>query len=73
MVGIQPEDKLDPVVPSLRYAAHQDLLINRHGQPNADSSIECEVNVGSDWRDHYEDWVRSMTGGDVTAQGRVGR
>jgi hypothetical protein len=31
--------------------------------------LECEIHVGSDWRNQYGDWVRSLTGGEVTAQG----
>jgi hypothetical protein len=53
--------------------ATKHLLLNRFGGPNtatADGTqIECEVNVNSDGRDQYENWVRTMLGLQVTAQG----
>jgi hypothetical protein len=47
-------------------AAHQELLVNRNGVTNPegvfggvpDRYLECEINVGSDWRDEYEAWAR---------------
>jgi hypothetical protein len=50
------------------------LLTNRHGRDNQpqggqDPVIECEVNVGSDWRSQYEFFVNSLVGHEVTAQG----
>jgi HYDIN/CFA65/VesB-like, Ig-like domain len=50
------------------------LLENRHNQPNKAKDgqppvIECEVNVGSDWRSQYEFFVNSLVDREVTAQG----
>jgi hypothetical protein len=50
------------------------LLTNRHGSDNQpqdgqDPVIECEVNIGSDWRSQYEFFVNSLVGHQVTAQG----
>jgi hypothetical protein len=47
----------------------QDLLQNRHSQNNGNGLIECEINVGSDWRSQYEFFVNSLVGREVTAQG----
>jgi HYDIN/CFA65/VesB-like, Ig-like domain len=49
----------------------QDLLKNRQTPPqvNKNGLIECEVNVGSDWRSQYEFFVNSLVGREVTAQG----
>ncbi len=52
----------------------QDLLKNRHGQPNKAKDgqapvVECEVNVGSDWRSQFEFFVSTLVGREVTAQG----
>lgn len=48
---------------------HQALLVNRLGETNAGGLLECEVNVGSAWRDAWEGWARSLVGSTVTAQG----
>jgi hypothetical protein len=56
-VVIEPDDVSAP------------LLVNRNGGTNADGRIECEVNVGSDWRDRYEEWMKTLLSGAVTAQG----
>lgn len=47
------------------------LLKNRKGVDNRDGTIECEVNVTEDGdaRSHYESWVSSMIGAEVTAKG----
>ena len=49
------------------------ILANRLGGPNtavADhTQIECEVNVTSDGRDQFENWLKTMLGRKVTAQG----
>lgn len=49
------------------------ILPNRFGGPNtavADhTQIECEVNVTSDGRDQFENWLSTMLGRKVTAQG----
>ena len=47
----------------------QDLLQNRHNQVNGNGLIECEINVGSDWRSEFEFFVNSLVGREVTAQG----
>ena len=47
----------------------QDLLQNRHNQNNKNGVIECEINVGSDWRSQYEFFVNSLVNREVTAQG----
>jgi len=49
----------------------QDLLKNRFTPPQANKNglIECEVNVGSDWRSQFEFFVNSLVGREVTAQG----
>jgi HYDIN/CFA65/VesB family protein len=49
----------------------QELLKNRHipAQVNANGLIECEINVGSDWRSQFEFFVNSLVGREVTAQG----
>jgi hypothetical protein len=52
----------------------QDLLKNRQGNPNKAKDgqppvVECEVNVGSDWRSQFEFFVNSLVGREVTAQG----
>ena len=50
------------------------LLTNRHGRDNQPqdgqpSVVECEVNVGSDWRSQFEFFVNSLVDREVTAQG----
>jgi hypothetical protein len=50
------------------------LLTNRHGDDNQAPSgqaavVECEVNVGDDWRSQYESFVNSLVNHEVTAQG----
>src|SRR6476620_7073964 len=47
----------------------QALLVNRLGQTNDGGLLECEVNVGSAWRNSWEDWARSLVGSTITAQG----
>jgi hypothetical protein len=46
-----------------------DLLQNRHNQANQNGLIECEINVGADWRSQYEFFAASLVGREVTAQG----
>jgi hypothetical protein len=49
------------------------ILANRLGGPNTavkeHTQIECEVNVTSDGRDQFENWLKTMLGRKVTAQG----
>jgi Abnormal spindle-like microcephaly-assoc'd, ASPM-SPD-2-Hydin len=49
----------------------QELLKNRRipAQVNGNGLIECEINVGSDWRSQFEFFVNSLVGREVTAQG----
>jgi hypothetical protein len=72
VIGIHPGDSDTNVLISPNDAT-KDLLLSRFGGPNTATSdgsqIECEVNVTSDGRDQYENWVRTMLGLQVTAQG----
>src|SRR5215218_4703487 len=53
------------------------LLINRFDSVNSDGLLECEVNLGVkidgqtviSWKEPHLAWVRSLVGGEVTAQG----
>lgn len=61
---------VQPVPPA---PGEPDILLNRFGGPNTATAdhtqMECEVNVPSDGRDAYENWVRTMLGQQVTLQG----
>lgn len=50
-------------------ADHQGLLVNRHGQRNANGTMFCEVQVSGLWRGAFTRWVSSMIGSTVTATG----
>jgi hypothetical protein len=64
-------DGPDPDVPN---SPDFRTLLRGHVDGVVDQTVlECEINVGGDWQDHYEDWVRSLidgtTDGKITAQG----
>jgi len=69
-IGLHPGDSDTNVLITPNDPA---ILANRLGGPNTavanHTQIECEVNVTSEGRDQFENWLKTMLGRNVTAQG----
>jgi hypothetical protein len=54
------------IVPISEY---EELLINRHGKPNAEGFMWCEVQVMGLFREKFGSWINGLIGGTVIARG----